>query len=217
MTRKDHSPLPFIYQMLDRLVGNEYFCFLDGYSGYNQITIAPEDQEKTTFICPYGTFAFRRMPFGLCNTPRTFQRCMMEIFSDMVERSIEVFVDDFFVIRSTFDDCLHNLTLVLKRCIETNLVLNWEKCHFMVREGIVLGHRVSRRGIKVDLAKIRIIEKLPPPTLVKGIRSFLGHAGFYRQFIQDFSKVSKPLSNLLMQGVSFEFNEPCMNAFELLK
>ena len=87
----------------------------------------------------------------------------------------------------------------------------------MVREGIVLGHRVSGRGIEVDRAKIEIIEKLPPPTSIKGVRSFLGHTGFYRWFIQDFSKVSKPLSNLLMQGVSFEFNEPCMNAFELLK
>ena len=139
--RKDHFPLPFIDKMLDRLARNEYFCFLDGYPGYNQITIAPEDQEKTTFTCPYGTFAFRKMPFELCNTPRTFQRCMMAIFSDMVEKSIEFFMDDFSVIGSTFDDCFHNLTLVLKRCMEINLVLNWEKCHFMVREGIVFGHR----------------------------------------------------------------------------
>ena len=107
--------------------------------------------------------------------------------------------------------------LVLKRCMETNLVLNWEKFHFMVRKGIVLGHRISGRGIEVDRAKIEIIEKLPPPTSVKGVWSFLGHAGFYSWFIRDFSKVSKPLSNLLMQGVSFEFNEPCMDTFELLK
>ena len=107
------------------------------------------------------------------------------------------------MIESTFDDCLHNLTLVLKRCMETNLVLNWEKCHFMVREDIVLGHRISGRGIEVDRAKIEIIEKLPPPTSVKGVWSFLGHAGCYRRFIRDFSKVSKPLSNLLMQGVPF--------------
>ena len=142
----------------------------------------------------------------------------MAIFSDMVEKSIEVFMDDFSVIGSTFDNCLHNLTSVLKRHMETNLVLNWEKCHFMVREGIVLGHRIFGREIEVDQAKIEIKEKLPPPTSVKGVRSFLGHTGFYRRFIQDFSKVSKPLSNLLlMQGVPFEFNDPCMNAFELLK
>ena len=124
VTRKDHFPLPFIDHMLDRLVGNEYFCFLDGYSGYNHITIASEDQKKTNFTCPYGTFAFRRMPFLLCNTPGTFQRCMMAIFSDMVEKSIEVFMDDFSVIGSTFDNFLHDLTLVMKRCMENNLVLN---------------------------------------------------------------------------------------------
>ena len=149
VTRKDHFPLPFIDQMLDRLAGNKY-CFLDGYSGYNQITIALEDLEKTTFTCPYGIFAFRRMPFRLCKALGTFQRCMMAIFSDMVEKSIEVFMDDFSVIGSTFDDYLHNLMLILKRCMETNLVLNWEKCHFMVREGIVLGHHVSGRGVEVD-------------------------------------------------------------------
>ena len=115
-TRKDHFPLPFIDQMLDRLAGHPHFCFLDGYSGYNQIAIAPEDQEKTTFTCPYGTFAFRRMPFGLCNAPATFQRCMMSIFSDLVEEVMEIFMDDFTVYGSSFDQCLKNLDTVLQRC-----------------------------------------------------------------------------------------------------
>ncbi|XP_070029968.1 uncharacterized protein [Nicotiana sylvestris] len=132
-------------------------------SGYNQISIAPEDREKTSFTCPFGIYDFRRMPFGLCNAPATFQRCMMVIFTDMVEDIMEVFMDDFSV------------------CIETNLVLNWEKCHFMVQEGIVLGHRVSSKGIEVDRAKVDVIAKLPPPISVKTIRSFLGHAGFYRR------------------------------------
>lgn len=116
-TCKDHFPLPFIDQMLDRLVGHEYYCLLDGYLGYNQISIAPEDQEKTTFTCPYGTFAFRKMSFGLCNAPATFQRCMMSIFSDMVEKTIEVFMADFFVFGNSFDNCLRNLTAVLHRCV----------------------------------------------------------------------------------------------------
>ena len=123
---------------------------------------------------------------------------MMAIFSDMVEKSIEIFMDDFSMIGSTFDECLINLTMVLKRCMEINLVLNWEKCHFMVREGVLLGHHISGKGIEVDQAKIEIIEKLLPLTSVKGVRSFLGHAGFYRRFIRDFSKISKPFSNLLM-------------------
>ena len=173
--------------MLDRLAGHEYYYFLDAYSGYNQIAIAPEDQEKMTFTCPYGTFAFRRMPFGLCNAPNTFQRCMMAIFSYMVEKKIEVFMDDFSVLGDSFDNCLENLRSVLIRCEETNLMLNWEKCHFIVQEGIVLGHRISARGIEVYKSKIEAIEKLPPPSSIKGIRSFLGHAGLYRPFIKDFS------------------------------
>ena len=164
--------------MLDRLAGHEHYCFLDGYSGYNQIAIALEDQETTTFTCPYGTFAFKRMPFGLCNAPGTFQRCMMAIFSYMVEKIIEVFMDDFSVLGNSFDDCLENLRSVLVRCEETNLVLNWEKCHFIVQEGIVLGYQISVKEIEVDKAKIKAIEKLPPPSSIKGIRSFLGHVGF---------------------------------------
>ncbi|XP_017976423.1 PREDICTED: uncharacterized protein LOC108661939 [Theobroma cacao] len=205
-TRKDHFPLPFIDQMLDRLAGKEYYCFLDGYSGYNQIAIALEDQEKTTFTCPYGTFAFRRMPFGLCNALATFQRCMMAIFTNMVEKCLEVFMDDFSVFGNNFDDCLLNLARVVKRCEKRNLVLHWEKCHFMVREGIVLGHKISSNGIEVDKAKIEAIEKLPPPINVKGIRSFLGHASFYRRFIKDFSKISKSLCNLLEKDVPFKFD-----------
>ena len=112
-TRKDHYPLPFIDQMLDRLAGHPYLCFLNRYSGYNQIAIAPEDQEKTTFTCPYGTFAFRRMPFGLCNAPTTFQRCMVSIFSNLVEEAMEIFMDDFLVYGSDFDNCLENLETVL--------------------------------------------------------------------------------------------------------
>ena len=142
---------------------------------------------------------------------------MMGIFSDMVERSIEIFMDDFSVVGASFDDCLRNLELVLKRCKETNLVLNWKKFHFMVKEDLVLGHRVSDNGIEVDKEKIETIEKLPSPTSVKGIRSFLGHAGFYRRFIKDFSTIEKPLSSLLMHGVPFFFDEKCMIAFTTLK
>ena len=147
--------MPIMDQMLDRLSGKWWYCFLDGYSGYNQISIAHEDQEKTTLTCPHGTFAFRRMLFGLCNAPTTFQRCMMSIFYDMVEDTIEVFMDDFSIVCDLFERCLTNLSEVLKRCEDCNLVLNWEKCHFMVKEGIVLGHRISEKGIEVDELKSR--------------------------------------------------------------
>ncbi|KAL6337781.1 hypothetical protein AAG906_037375 [Vitis piasezkii] len=156
-------------QVLERVAGHDYYCFLDGYSGYFQIAIALEDQEKTTFTCPFGTYAYRRMPFGLCNAPATFQRCMLSIFSDMVERIMEVFMDDLTVYGKTFDDCLLNLKKVLKRCVEKDLVLNWEKCHFMATSGVVLGHIISKEGIQVDPAKIELISKLPSPTLLKSL------------------------------------------------
>ena len=159
--------LPFINHMLDKLEGLPHYCFLDGYSGYNHIAIAPKDKEKTTFTCPYGTFSFRRMSFGLCNAPATFQRCMMSKFSDLVEEVVEIFMDDFFVFGSSFENCLHNLAVVLQRCKEKNLALNWKKCHFIVKEVIVLGHKISTAGLEVDQAKISIIDTLIPPTTVK--------------------------------------------------
>ena len=141
----------------------------------------------------------------------------MAIFSDMEERFIEVFMDDFSVFGSSFDHCRNNLDIVLQRCEETNLILNWEKCHFMVQEDILLGHQISAKGIEVDRAKIKVIEKLPPPTSVKAVRSFLGHVGFYRCFIKDFSKITKPLCNLLLKNVPFNFTDECLQAFNTLK
>ncbi|GJV89118.1 reverse transcriptase domain-containing protein, partial [Tanacetum coccineum] len=179
-TRKDHFPLPFMDQMLERLAGNEYYCFLDGFLGYFQIPIDPNDQEKTTFTCPYGTFAYRRMPFGLCNAPGTFQRCMMAIFHDMIEKTMEVFMDDFSVFGDSFST-------------------------------------TSKKGIEVDKAKIDVISKLPHPTTVKGIRSFLGHAGFYRRFIKYFSKISRPMTHLLEKNTPFIFSEDCILAFKTMK
>nr|GEX33623.1 DNA-directed DNA polymerase [Tanacetum cinerariifolium] len=179
-TRKDHFPLPFMDQMLERLAGNKYYYFLDGFFGYFQISIDPKDQEKTTFTCPYEMFTYRHMPFGLCNAPGTFQR-------------------------------------MLKRCEETNLCLNYEKSHFMVKEGIVLGHKISKNGIEVDKPKVDVIAKLHHPTTVKGICSFLGHAGFYRHFIKDFSNIARPMTRLLEKDTPFFFSKECVEAFQILK
>ena len=216
-TRNDHYHLPFIDQMLDRLAGHSHYYFLDGYSGRNQIAIAPEDQEKTTFTCPYGTFAFRRMSFGLCNAPATFQSCMMCMFSDLVEEAMEIFMDDFSFYGSSFENCLENLEIVLQRCEDKNLVLNWEKCHFMVTEGIDIGHKISTAGMEVDQEKVTIIKTLLPPTTVKGIRSFLGYVGFYKRFIKDFSKISRPLCRLLEKDAKFDFDELCKATFDEIK
>nr|GEU55128.1 reverse transcriptase domain-containing protein [Tanacetum cinerariifolium] len=177
----------------------------------------PQDQEKTTFTCPYGTFSYRRMPFGLCNASDTFQRCMMAIFHDMIEKRMEVFMVDFSVLVNSFGTCLSHLDKMLKRCEDTNLCLNWEKSHFMIKEGIVLGHKISKNGIKVDKAKVDVIAKLPHPTTVKGIRSFLGHADFYRRFIQDFSKIARPMTRLLEKDTPFIFSKECIEAFQSIK
>ncbi|GJY80586.1 reverse transcriptase domain-containing protein [Tanacetum coccineum] len=183
-TRKDH--IPFTIHgiiILERLPEMIQF-FLDGITGYFQIPIDPLDQEKTTFTCPYGTFAYRRMPFGLCNAPGTFQRCMVAIFHDMIEKTMEVFMDDFLVFGDSFSFCLSHLDKMLQR---------------------------------VDKAKVDVIAKLPHPTTVKGIRSFLGHAGFYRRFIQDFSKIARPMTHLLEKETPFIFSKECIEAFETLK
>ncbi|RVX18526.1 Retrovirus-related Pol polyprotein from transposon 17.6 [Vitis vinifera] len=161
VTRKDHFPLPYIDQVLERVSGHPFYCFLDGYSG------------------------------------------------DMVERIMKVFMDDITIYGGTFEECLVNLETVLNRCIEKDLVLNWEKCHFMVHQGIVLGHIIFEKGIEVNKAKVELIVKLPSPTTVKGVRQFLGHVGFYRRFIKDFSKLSKPLCELLAKDAKFIWDERC--------
>ncbi|GKF31736.1 reverse transcriptase domain-containing protein [Tanacetum coccineum] len=142
---------------------------------------------------------------------------MMAIFHDMNEKTIEVSMDDFSVFRDSFSSCLSHLDKMLKRCKDTNLFLNWKKCHFMVKEGIIPDHKISKSGIEVDRAKVDVIAKLPLPTPVKGIQSFLGHAGFYRRFIQDFSKIARPITYLLEKETPFIFLTECREAFETLK
>ncbi|GJR98426.1 reverse transcriptase domain-containing protein [Tanacetum coccineum] len=142
---------------------------------------------------------------------------MMDIFHDMIKETMEVFMDDLSVFGDSFLSCLSHLDKMLKRCEYTNLVLNWEKCHFMIKEGIVLGHKISKSRIEVDKAKVDVIAKLPHPTTVKGVRSFLGHAGFYRRFIQDFSKIARPMTYLLEKETSFVFSKECIEALNILK
>nr|GEU61019.1 reverse transcriptase domain-containing protein [Tanacetum cinerariifolium] len=167
-TRKDNFHLLFMDQMLERLAENKLYCFPNGFSRYFEIPINPHDQEKTMFTCPYGMFAYRRMPFGLCNAPGTFQRCMLAIFHDMAEKTMEVFMEDFSVFGNSFQNCLSYLDKMLQRCEDTNLSLNWEKSHFMVKVGIVLGHKIYKNEIEVDRATVNAIAKLPHPTTIKG-------------------------------------------------
>nr|GEU46018.1 reverse transcriptase domain-containing protein [Tanacetum cinerariifolium] len=188
--RKDHFPLPFMDQMLERRKLRSHALM----------------EPSRTDACPL-----------LCNAPGMFQRCMMSIFHDMIEKTMEVFMDDFLVFGDSFSSCLTNLDKMIECCEETNLVLNWKKCHFMYREGIVLGHNILKSGIGVDRAKVDVIAKLPHPTTVKGVRSFLGHAGFYRRFIQDFSKIARLINHLLEKETPFVFSKEYIDAFDTLK
>ena len=129
-------------------LGRSFFSFLDGFSGYNQIHIALEDQDKTTFTCPWGTFAYRVLPFGLCNAPTTFQRAVIGILSELVNDRMEIFMDDFTPYGKDFEEALENLKKVLTRCEQTQLSLSTEKCHMMMSEGVVLGHFISINGIR---------------------------------------------------------------------
>nr|GEV71890.1 reverse transcriptase domain-containing protein [Tanacetum cinerariifolium] len=168
-------------RMLERLVENEFYCFLDGFSSYFQIPINPPDQEKTTSPVPIEHLLITECPLA------------------------------FVMLLGHFKD------IMLQRCEDTNLVLNWEKCHFMVKEGIVLDHMISKNRLKVDRSKVDVIAKLPYPTTVKGVRSFLGHAGFYRRFIQDFFKIARPVTHLLEKDTPFVFSKDCIDAFETFK
>jgi hypothetical protein len=216
-TLKDYFPLPFIDQVLDTLAGKKYFSFLDGFSGYNQIQIAPEDQEKTTFTCPWGTFAYKVFSFGLCNAPATFQRAVLGIFADLIHECVEIYMDDFSVYGDSFSKALHNLEKVLIRCRESNVALSHKKCKMMSQQGIVLGHHVSSSGIKVDPTKIKVIMDLPAPHSPKEVRSFLGHAGYYRRFIENFTKIVAPMYKLLAKDTNFLWDAQCQVAFEILK
>nr|GEZ84618.1 DNA-directed DNA polymerase [Tanacetum cinerariifolium] len=180
-TRKEHFPLPFMDQMLERFAWNQYYCFLDGFSGYFQISIDPKDQEKTTFTAHTECLLIAACLLGYAMLQTRFKERM------------------------------------LKRCEDTNLCLNWEKSHFMVKEGIVLDHIISKQGIEVDKSKVDVITKLPHPTTVKGIRSILGHVDFYRRFIKDFSKIARPMTRLLEKDTPFIFSQECVEAFQTLK
>nr|GEY51095.1 DNA-directed DNA polymerase [Tanacetum cinerariifolium] len=180
-THKDHFPLPFMDQMLERSAGNQYYCFLDGFSRYFQIPIDPKDQGK---------------PHSLAHT------------------------EHLLTVACILGYAMHHARFrerMLKRCEDTNLCLNWEKSHFMVKEGIVFGHKISKKGIEINKAKVDVITKLPHPTTVKGIQSFLGHARFYRRLIQDFSKIARSMTRLLEKDTPFIFSKECVEAFQTLK
>lgn len=199
-TRKDHYPLPFIDLVLDLVSLHELYSFLDGYSGYNQVSIQEEDRDKTTFTTNWGTYAFRVMPFGLCNALGTFQRIMMIMFQDFLRKFLEIFIDDFCMYGASSKH-LDHLQQTFQRCRESQLCLHPEKCFIGMQEGILLGHVISQQGIEVDAEKVRVILKLKPPKNLKELRGFLGYVGYYRRFIRQYVDLAMPLTQLLKKEV----------------
>ena len=182
----------------------------------NQVHIRGQDQLKTTFTTEWGTFAFNRMPFGLCNAPGTFQRLMMDIFQDFLRHFLEVFINDFAVFSSR-NDHLGYLRKTFQRCRETSLKLHPGKCFFGMTSGVLLGHVVSSKGLEVDLGKVKIILTLVTPKSVRDIRGFLGCVGYYRRFIDGYARKAIPLTELLRKEVEFNWNPERQKAFEDLK
>ena len=169
------------------------------------------------FTYPLGIFAYRMMPFGLCNAPSTFKICMMAIFTDYIDNFMEMFMDDFSVFGSSFDVCFANLSTVLKRCEEVNLVLSWEKVTSWSKKELCWVTKYLKKGLRLIKSTVDLISNLPVPSSVKQVRSFPSHAGFYRRFIKDFSKVARPLINLLTKDAPFVIDESCVKAFEKLR
>ena len=214
--KKDYFPIPFTDIILDHVSGHECYSFLDGFSGYNQVFIRPEDQLKTTLTTEWGTFAFNRMPFGLCNAPGTLQHLMMDIFQDFLRHFLKVFIDDFAVF-SKRRNHLESLKKTFERCRETNLKLHLGKCFLGMESGILLGHVVSKNGLKVDLDKVKPILALTAPKNIREIRGFLGCVGYYRRFIENYARKALPLTELLKKEEEFSWTPKRQAAFEDLK
>ena len=215
-TVKDPFPLPFTDMMLDEVAGHQMYNFMDGYSGYNQLALALEDREKTTFITEWGAFMYLVMPFGLCNAPATFQRCMMVIFADFLHKFLAIFVDDFTVYSQQQQHLLY-LRMVFQRCREKRICLNPFKCVFCIWKGQLLGHIVSQQGVQMSADKVSDLINAKAPTSVTEVSSFLGYANFYRHFVEHFAAIAIPLYELTQKDVPFTWTTECQKAFEQLK
>ena len=215
-TIPDPFPLPFTDSLLDEVAGKEMYTFLDGFSGYNQVKMAPEDRDKTAFITEWGVFVATVMMFGLKNAPATFQRMVQEIFYDYLTDFMKVFVDDFSVAGERAKH-LFQLRLCLQRCRDTRLKLNPAKCAFAVKSGILLGHIVSKEGLSIDPDKVKAIQEMKPPGNPKELERFMGKVKWHTRFVRYLAHVACPLYQLTRKDALFAWTAECQCSFELLK
>jgi hypothetical protein len=190
---------------------------LDGFSGYNQIILKVEDKHKTTFTTPWGTFEYLRMPFGLSNVGATFQRAMDYAFRGLIGKLIEIYQDDLTVFSKDGKTRINHLRQVLDRCREFGISLNPAKSVFGVSEGKLLGHIITKDGVKLYLERVEAIGKVPLPTSKKLLQSFLGQTNFVHRFIPNYVEIMKPIYKLLKKDVKFEWNDESKQAFEQIK
>jgi hypothetical protein len=214
--RKDNFPTPFIDQIVDECVGCKVFSFMDGFSGYNKIQIKPEDQHKTNLICPWGTFAYRKMPFGLKNSRATFQRAMSFAFHDL-KHIIEAYLDDIASCSPNISDHLAHLRLIFERCHYYQIHLNPNKWSFCVTSGRLLGFIMSTTRIMVDPLKVEAIVQLPPPCIIPQLHILNGKANFLRNFVTNYVEITKGFMHILKKGVTFCWDEATQRSFEALK
>ena len=215
---KDNFPLPHIDVLMDNITNFTLFSFMDGFSGYNQIRMAPEDMEKTMFVTLWGTFCYKVISFGLKNAGETYQQAMekttfVTLFHDMMHQEIEVYVDDMIAKFKTEEEHLVNLRKLFKRLRKYRLRLNPTKCTFGVKSGKILGFIVSRKGIEVDPEKVKAILEMPEPCTKKQVWGFLGHLNYIARFISQLMATCEPLFKLLHKDQSIRWNDDCQEAF----
>lgn len=217
ITIKNRYPLPRIDDLCDQLRGATTFSKIDLRSGYHQLRIKPEDISKTAFRTRYGHYEFSVMPFGLTNAPAVFMDLMNRVFKPYLDKFVVVFIDDILVFSRSLSEHEEHLRKVLEVLRENQLYAKLKKCEFWLKEVAFLGHIISENGVSVDPEKIKAIMEWPRPTNVPEVRSFMGLAGYYRRFVQDFSKIALPITRLVKKSVKFEWNDKCESAFQELK
>ena len=221
VTKADTFPLPRIDDMLDRLGRSKYFSTLDLASGFWQIKMHPQSQEKTAFATPNGLYEFRVMPFGLTNAPGVFQRLMEQVVIGLNPESgpdfVSAYIDDILIFSPTLEDHLKHLRLVFDRLEEVGLKLKASKCQFARKEVDYLGHVITPDGLKPNAKLVEAVQNYPRPTSLQDLRRFLGLTSYYRKFIAGFSKVAQPLHHLTGKGVAFSWSEECEAAYQKLK
>ncbi|WVZ52529.1 hypothetical protein U9M48_003577 [Paspalum notatum var. saurae] len=217
VTVKNKYPPPRIEDLFDQLKGACVFSKIDLRSGYHQLRIGPSDIPKTAFISRYGLYEYTVMSFGLTNAPAFFMYMMNSVFMEYLDKFVVIFIDDILIYSKTEEEHEEHLRLVLQKLREHKLYAKFSKCDFWIEEVKFLGHVISNGGIAVDQSKVSEVQNWKIPEDVKGIRSFLGLAGYYRRFIEGFSKIAKPMTALLEKNIKFQWTSACQKAFEELK